>query len=299
MHFPTIAIIGRYQDTGLDILLKRLIKIITRKSRCQVLIDLNTAKNTGLSNYPIASLEQIGSIASLAIVLGGDGTVLGAARYLAQYKVPLLGINHGRLGFITDISIQDMENAIDQIIKGDYQIEERILLETGVWRDKQKMYAALSLNDVVLNRSSRGGMIGIQVECNDVFMYTQRADGLIIATPTGSTAYALASNGPILYPSLQAILLVSVASQTLSNRPVVIPMDKILRITLTEVSHLAGASAHFDTQTWSDLQIGDTMVVQKSEHTICFIHPRGYSFFSTLRKKLHWNLMPGFSRDNI
>ncbi len=295
MHFPIVALIGRYQDNGLDVLLKQLIRVITNKSESQILIESRTAHNTGLIEYPTANLEQIGMNASLAIIVGGDGTVLGTARYLAPYKVPLLGINHGRLGFITDIPIQDLDNAIKQIMEGNYQTEERILLETDIWREKQKMHTTLSLNDVVLNRSSRGGMIEIKIEWNNLFMYTQRADGIIVATPTGSTAYALASNGPILYPDLQAILLVPVASQTLSSRPVVIPEDGILNMTLTEASQFPGASAHFDTQTWSDLQVGDQIVVRKSKHTICFVHPKGYSFFSTLRKKLHWNVMPEFS----
>lgn len=295
MHFPTIALIGRYQDTGLDAPLRALAQMLIETGR-QVLIESDTAHNTGLRNYPIASLEQIGKSASLAIVMGGDGTVLGAARYLAPYGVPLLGINHGRLGFITDIPIQDTHSAINRVMEGNYLTEERMLLEGNVWRGDQKMYSAPALNDVVLNRAGRRGMIEVRVELDGSLMYTQRADGLIIATPTGSTAYALASNGPILHPGVNAMVLVPVAPQTLSNRPVVIPDTGVLSMTLTAIGRVElGASVHFDMQTWSDLQPGDRITVQRAAHTIRFVHPEGYSFFSTLRRKLHWNVMPQFS----
>lgn len=141
-------------------------------------------------------------------------------------------------------------------------------------------------------------MIEVRVEIGDTFMYTQRADGLIVATPTGSTAYALSSAGPILHPEVDAIVLVPVAPQTLSNRPVVIPADGILNMTLTAMGRVdGGASVHFDMQTWSDLQPGDRIVVKRAPHTIRFLHPPGYSFFSTLRRKLDWNRMPNSSND--
>jgi NAD+ kinase len=149
------------------------------------------------------------------------------------------------------------------------------------------------LNDVVLNRAGRGGMIEVRVELDGSFMYTQRADGLIVATPTGSTAYALSANGPILHPGLTAMVLVPVAPQTLSNRPIVIPDTGELTLTLTAMGRVeSGASCHFDMQTWSDLQPGDRIVVRRAPHTIRFLHPEGYSFLTTLRRKLHWNLMP-------
>jgi len=292
MHFPIVALIGRHQDTGLDAPLRTLAEMLVKTGR-QVLIDADTAKNTGLHDYPIATLQQIGEKASLAVVMGGDGTVLGAARTLAPYGVSLVGINHGRLGFITDVPVQESQNALARIIEGNYRAEDRMLLEGRVWRGDQLMYTAPALNDVVLNRAGRGGMIEVRVEVDGAFMYAQRADGLIIATPTGSTAYALSANGPILHPGLNAMVLVPVAPQTLSNRPIVIPGDGVLSMTLTAIGRVeTGASVHFDMQTWSDLQPGDRISVQRAPYTIRFVHPEGYSFFSTLRRKLHWNLMP-------
>lgn len=174
-----------------------------------------------------------------------------------------------------------------------------MLLQGGVWRGEQQMYSASAVNDVVLNRAGRGGMIEVRVELDGAFMYTQRADGLIIATPTGSTAYSLSANGPILHPGMNAMVLVPVAPQTLSNRPIVIPDSGVLNMTLTAMGRVEiGASVHFDMQTWSDLQPGDRITVQRAPHTIRFVHPEGYSFFSTLRRKLHWNLMPQ-ATDNL
>jgi NAD+ kinase len=160
------------------------------------------------------------------------------------------------------------------------------------------MYSGMALNDVVINRAGRGGMIELRVELDGSFMYSQRSDGLIVATPTGSTAYSLSASGPILHPKLDALLLVPVAPQTLSNRPIVIPDSGTLGITITALGRVeSGASVHFDMQTWSDCQPGDRIDVRRAQHTATFLHPTGYSFFSTLRRKLHWNRMPQPSDD--
>src|SRR5690606_2306752 len=234
----------------------------------------------------------------LAIIMGGDGTMLGAARQLALYDIPMVGINHGRLGFITDIPIQNAHDAVTSILNGQYEADQRILLEGRVIRDGKVMFSGLALNDVVLNRAGRGGMIEVRVELDDVFMYSQRADGLIIASPTGSTAYSLAVNGPIMHPSIQALLLVPVAPQTLSNRPIVLPDNGTIGLTITALGRVeSGASVHFDMQTWSDCQPGDRIEVCRSPHSVRFVHPSGYSYFATLRRKLYWNHMPQPSDD--
>jgi len=292
MHFPIIALIGRYQDSGLHAPLRALAKLLIQEGS-QVLVEADTARQTGVTEYPSASFTEIGQQANLAIVMGGDGTMLGAARHLAPFSVPVVGINHGRLGFITDIPIQNSTQALTDLLQGRYETETRMLLNATVWRGTEEMFAATALNDVVLNRSGRGGMIEVRVEVNGTFMYTQRADGLIVATPTGSTAYALSSGGPILHPEVDAIVLVPIAPQTLSNRPIVIPADGVLNMTLTAMGRSeGGASVHFDMQTWSDLMPDDRIVVQRAPHNIRFLHPVGYSFFSTLRRKLDWNRMP-------
>lgn len=292
MHFKTIAIIGRYHDSGLDAPLRQTAKTLS-DAGCHVLLERDTAHNTGISEFITASYDDIGKQADLAVVMGGDGTMLGAARILAASGVPLIGINHGRLGFITDIPLQNANEALSHVLQGNYSTEERSMLEGRVVRNGETLFSGVALNDVVLNRAGRGGMIEVRVEHNQLFMHSQRADGLIIATPTGSTAYSLSASGPLVHPGLNAILLVPVAPQTLSNRPIVLPDTGTLSLTISALGRVeSGASVHFDMQTWSDCQVGDRIDVRRAQHTVRLIHPTGYSFFSTLRRKLHWNRMP-------
>ncbi|CAM5779487.1 NAD kinase [Castellaniella caeni] len=291
MHFNTVALVGRYQDSGLDAPLRRLGAVL-QDTGCTVLIEAETAQNTGVTHFTPASFAEIGARADLAIIMGGDGTMLAAARQLATFDVPLIGINHGRLGFITDIPLGSADEAITGILNGAYVQDERILLEGRVMRGEQQMVSGLALNDVIINRAGRGGMIELRVECNGNFMHSQRADGLIIATPTGSTAYALSAGGPILHPQVNALVLVPVAPQTLSNRPITLPEDSILNITIRALGRVeSGASVHFDMQTLSNCQEGDRIDVRRSPHRVRFLHSQGYSYFSTLRSKLNWNRM--------
>ena len=292
MSFSVVALIGRYQDSQLGAHLRALGDFL-RQEKCQVLIEADTAEHCQITEYEKASFTEIGQKADLAIVLGGDGTMLGAARNLAPWGVPVAGINHGRLGFITDIPLQNAHAAVKDLLAGRFETESRILLHGEVTRGDQRMFAATALNDVVINRAGRGGMIEVRVDIDDNYMFTLRADGLIVATPTGSTAYALSAMGPILHPSLNAMLLVPVAPQTLSNRPIVIPDQGVITLTVLSMARSeGGASVHFDMQTWSDLQTGDRITIARAADTAQFVHPTGFSFFSTLRKKLDWNRMP-------
>ncbi|TAM90424.1 MAG: NAD kinase [Candidimonas sp.] len=292
MHFKTVAFVGRYEDHGLDAPLRALAAHL-RDAGCEVLVEADTARNTGITEYSVCGYDEIGARADLAVIMGGDGTMLGAGRRLAGSRVPLIGINHGRLGFITDIPLQNAIEALTSVINGNFEADDRLMLQARVVRGGHTLFSGMAMNDVVINRAGRGGMIELRVELDGVFMYSQRADGLIVATPTGSTAYSLSANGPILYPSLKAIILVTVAAQTLSNRPIVIPETGTLGITVTALGRVeSGASVHFDMQAWSECQPGDRIDVRCAPHTVRFIHPTGYSFFSTLRRKLHWNHMP-------
>ncbi len=297
MHFKTVALIGRHQDSGLDGPLRDMVATL-RQAGCRILVEAETARNTSVTEFGQASYEEIGNNADLAVIMGGDGTMLGAGRMLAPYRVPLIGINHGRLGFITDIPLHNATDALSRVIKGNYDIEERMLLEGRIVRDGETLFSSLALNDVVINRAGRGGMIELRVELDGKFMYSQRSDGLIISTPTGSTAYALSANGPIVHPLLNAMLLVPVAPQSLSHRPIVIPDNGLLSITLATLGRVeSGASVHFDMQTWSDSLPGDRIDVRRASNTIRMVHPTGYSFFSTLRQKLQWNSMPQLTED--
>ncbi|MEK6293888.1 MAG: NAD kinase, partial [Paraburkholderia tropica] len=224
----------------------------------------------------------------------GDGTMLGIGRQLAPYRTPLIGINHGRLGFITDIPFSDMQEIVPQLLAGSFEREERSLLESRITRDGAPIYQALAFNDVVVNRSGFSGMAELRVHVDGRFMYNQRSDGLIVATPTGSTAYALSSQGPILHPQLQGIVLVPIAPHALSNRPIVLPDDCKVSIQI-----VAGrdVNVNFDMQSFTAVELNDVIEVRRSRHTVPFLHPVGYSYYRTLRKKLHWNEHPSLQDD--
>ncbi|MFP5405085.1 MAG: NAD kinase [Gammaproteobacteria bacterium] len=285
--FRTVALAGRYQTAEVAASLAQIGAYLCARG-LTVLLERRTAESIGRP-ADAAEPEDLGHRADLAIAVGGDGTMLGIARELSPYEVPLVGINHGRLGFITDIGLDSWKEALGAILDGDYLAEERTLLTARVVRDEEVVWSELALNDVVVNRSSRTGMIELQVHVDDLYMYSQRADGLIVATPTGSTAYALSANGPILHPQLQGLVIVPVAPQSLSNRPIVLPDDVTITIRVVEGREPRVAG---DMQVFSDLQVGDDILVQRAPFRSRFLHPPGYSHYGTLRAKLNWHEMP-------
>lgn len=286
--FGRIALVGKYQADGIADHLHELAKLALGHG-CEVFLEAETAKNTQINDYPHKKVEDFAGSIDLAIVLGGDGTMLGIGRQLAGSKVPLVGVNLGRLGYMTDIPIQDVKTVLTEIIAGDYEADERTLLDAAVLRDGKVINRALALNDVVVNRSGISGMVELAVKVNDSFMYNQRSDGLIVSTPTGSTAYALSAGGPILHPRVAGILLVPIAPHALSNRPIVLPQDA-----KTSIEVISGREVivNFDMQSLTHLQVGDRVDVRQSDKTISLLHPRGHSDYRTLREKLHWNEYP-------
>jgi NAD+ kinase len=284
-QFKTVALVGRSNTPAIGEPLTALAACIAQRG-FEVVFEAETARDIGISGHPALTPAEIGVRADVAVVLGGDGTMLGIGRQLAPYKTPLIGINHGRLGFMTDIAASDMQHVVPQMLAGSFEREERALLESRIMRDGQPIYHALAFNDVVVNRSGFSGMAELRVSVDGRFMYDQRSDGLIVATPTGSTAYALSSQGPILHPRLQGLVLVPIAPHSLSNRPIVLPDDCALSIQI-----IAGrdVNVNFDMQSFTALELNDTIDVRRSSHTVPFLHPVGYSYYATLRKKLHWN----------
>jgi NAD+ kinase len=200
--------------------------------------------------------------------------------------VPLIGINRGRLGFITDISLDNYQSTLIPMLAGEYEEDHRSLMQAQVMRDGVSIFDALAMNDVVVNRGATSGMVELRVTVGRHFVANQRADGMIIASPTGSTAYALSAGGPLLHPAVPGWVLVPIAPHTLSNRPILLPDADEVSI---EVVGGRDASANFDMQSLASLAIGDRVVVRRSEFRVRFLHPRGWSYFDTLRKKLHWN----------
>ncbi|EOA06236.1 NAD kinase [Herbaspirillum sp. BH-1] len=284
----TVAIVGKYQAVGIAQILSD-IAVFLESHGHTVVFETETAENIALQGYDSMTPEQIGHHADVAIVVGGDGTMLGIARQLAPYNVPLIGINQGRLGFITDIAQDRMIPALAEMLDGNVEAESRSLLEARVYREGGEIFRALALNDVVVARGSTSGMVELRVEVDGRFMYNQRSDGLIVATPTGSTAYALSAGGPILHPSLHGIVMVPISPHSLSNRP--ITLSDSCEIVIQVVSGRE-VSANFDMQSLTSVLHGDRIVIRRSAHKITFLHPQGWSYFDTLREKLHWNEYP-------
>ncbi len=290
--FRHIALLGKYQlitaghtKSSSRQTLESIAQFLHSQG-CEVILEHDTAAVSGLTGYPVMNIQQIGESCDLALVVGGDGTMLGYARQLAEYDVPLIGINQGRLGFITDIPLNEFERTLEAMLRGAYEEDKRALMHAKVWRDGHCVFDALALNDVVVNRGATSGMLEVRVAVDGRFVANQRADGLIMATPTGSTAYSLSVGGPLLHPSLPAWVMAPIAPHTLSNRPIVLADTGEIAIDL-----VAGrdASANFDMQSLASLLIGDRITVQRSKHSARFLHPRGWSYFDTLREKLHWN----------
>ncbi len=284
-RFPHVVIIGKYQALGSRDLVDGIAHFLHDQG-CDVSLERDTALNTGLLQHPALTVPEMGRSCDLALVVGGDGTMLGIGRQLARYGVPLVGINQGRLGFITDVPFESYREKLLPILRGEFEEEKRALMAATVWRDERCVFEATALNDVVVNRAGAAGMIELRVEVDGHFVANQRADGLIIASPTGSTAYALSAGGPLLHPAIDGWVMVPIAPHTLSNRPVVLPAQSEIAV---EIVSGKDASANFDMQSLASLLHGDRIVVRRSEHALRLLHPKGWSYFDTLRKKLHWN----------
>ena len=283
--FKTIALIGRYNSPDVAAALAAMGDYLRKQGR-KVLVEKETAASSRVGGFPVADYDEIGAEADLAVVQGGDGSMLNAARSLAAHRVPLVGVNQGRLGFMTDIASSKMLEAMAQILSGRYALEERTMLAAEVSRGGKSALSTLALNDAVVNRGAVGRLIEFLVHIDGEFLYDLRSDGLIVATPTGSTAYALSSNGPILQPSVPGFALVPICPHTLSNRPIMVSDRSVIEITL---KRSIDARLHFDGQMECDLHENDRVVLRRAEHTITFVHPPGYSYFAMLREKLHWS----------
>lgn len=283
--FRHVALIGKYHAQGSRSALEGIAQFLGAQG-CEVAIEEDTANNAGITAYPIFNVAQIGAQCDLGLVVGGDGTMLGIGRQLAQFGVPLVGINQGRLGFITDIAFEAYQTTLAPILQGHYDEDPRWMMQAKVVRDGDCVFNATAMNDVVVNRGASAGMVELRVEIDGRFVANQRADGLIIASPTGSTAYSLSAGGPLLHPSIGGWILVPIAPHNLSNRPIVLSDQGEVAV---EIVAGRDASANFDMQTLTSLLHGDRIIVRRSEHQVRFLHPVGWSYFDTLRKKLHWN----------
>jgi NAD+ kinase len=294
--FRRVALIGKPTPEIAESL--RALRDFLRTRGCEVMIEKETAASVGengAAGSKTAGYEEIGRGADLAIVLGGDGTMLAAARNLARHKVPLAGINQGRLGFMTDIALSEMSESVGAILEGRHSIEERALIEVEILRAGKSLLRTVALNEAVLTKGSQARLIEFKLSINGEYVYRLRADGVIVATPTGSTAYALSAQGPILQPTVPAFALVPLNPHVLSARPVSVSDSSVIEI---ELLRALDARAHFDGFALTDLQEGDRLVLKRSADAIRFVHPPGYSYFTMLREKLRWSKAVGQRLDD-
>ena len=284
-RFRHAALVGKYQAQGMRGVLEEIAGFLVRQGM-EVSLEAQTALNTGITGHGALTPDELGQHCDLAIVVGGDGTMLGIARQLARHGTPLVGINQGRFGFITDVSVGQYAEVLAPMIAGDYEEEHRTMLEGNVLRDGAVIFDGFAMNDVVVNRGAAASMVELKVDIGAEFVANFRSDGLIIASPTGSTAYALSAGGPILHPGIAGWVLVPIAPHDLSNRPIVLPDTGEINI---EIVAGREASVSFDMQSFASLAHGDRVSVRRSAHQVRFLHPRGWSYYATLRRKLHWN----------
>jgi len=265
--FRRIALIGKPNSREVDASLKEIRAFLAERG-CEV--------------------QTEGKGADLAVVAGGDGTMLTAARELVPLGVPLVGINQGRLGFMTDIGHDDMRAGLGAILDGRYLIEERALLDDEIRREGKSMLRTVALNEAVVGKGAQGRLIEFELSLDGEFVYTLRADGILVATPTGSTAYALSAQGPILHPAVPALALVPLNPHTLSARPVSVSDRSVIEIRLARTPG-ADAQTYFDGFALAELAPGDRLILKRSSHVARFVHPPGYKYFATLREKLGWS----------
>jgi NAD+ kinase len=287
--FRNIGIIGR-DGSGVVESLQRLVVFLRSRGlniiigdHIQHLLDASC-----LQDARVCSRKMIGEISDLIIVVGGDGSLLAAARTLARYDVPVLGVNRGRLGFLTDVSPDEIELRVGEVLDGQFRIEKRFLLDAVVKRNGEPVGAGEALNDVVVNSGTSAKMIEFELYIEGEFVYRQRSDGLIMSTPTGSTAYSLSGGGPIMHPRLDAIVLVPMFPHTLSSRPIVVDGNSEIKLVICDTNS-GGVPVTFDGQVNVTAQAGDLVYVTKKPHKLKMIHPLTHSFYASCRDKLGWH----------
>jgi len=288
-HFTHIGLIGKADDSNVSTTLRGLIAFLEQRET-EILLDDSLADILPSTPHALVDRETLASTCDLAIVVGGDGTLLNAARSLAESGIAVLGVNLGRLGFLVDVSPEDMPEQLDKILSGAFTEEQRTLLHMTVTRDGNMISESSALNDVVVHKKDVARMIDLDTWIDRHFLNTNRSDGLIISTPTGSTAYALSGGGPILHPRLDAITLVPICPHTLSNRPIVIHDDSVIEIIIHKGTLEATVSC--DGQVNQSLEADDLITVRKHNHALRLLHPLGHDYFAVLREKLRWSEQP-------
>jgi len=286
-NFSKIGVIGKHGEAqrvseALQILSEFLVE-----SGKEVYLDSATSELVPTLDHKVVSRKELGELCDVCIVVGGDGTLLNAARCLARYEVPLIGVNLGRLGFLTDISIEEMITNLEKIFAGEYNEEPRGLLQASIYRQSELINASIAFNDVVVHKWNGARMLEYETYIDGKFINSTRSDGLIVSTPTGSTGYALSGGGPILHPCLHAIVLVPICPHTMTYRPIVVYADSTIVIIVKDCNQ-AEAQVTCDGQINLGLQPEDKIEITRHEKLVRLIHPSSYDYYSILRAKLHW-----------
>lgn len=288
MSFKNIALIGKYQSTDLT---AQVVSLARHIHNLGLNVYVDCAEYCDLSSFSglnTGSLKDWLGLLDLVIVIGGDGTLLSAAREIVDHNIPIIGINQGKLGFMTDIAVDEMVQCIDEILlKNSYTVEPRSLISVKVIRDHMPpVMQGIALNDVVISRGGIGNMIEFDISIDGQFVLSQKSDGIIFATPTGSTAYSLAAGGPIMHPSANVLSIVPICPQSLSNRPIVVPDNVTIEFTLVKEN---ATQIHVDGQECFDLKYQDQVILTRHSKQFQLIHPTNYNYYYTLRKKLDWS----------
>jgi len=286
-RFRTVGLIGKHGDESVARTLELLVDLL-RSAGADGLFDAESAEKLPSFGLPVVDRQTLGRRSDLVIVVAGDGTFLNAARSLVDLDVPLLGVNLGRLGFLADVMPAEMNDRLTDVIAGDYDEERRFLLDARVVRDGQEIFSGSALNEVVAHKWHIARLIQFQTYIDGRLVNTQRSDGLIVATPTGSTAYSLSGGGPILHPGLEAVVLVPICPHTLSSRPLVVAADSEFEIRMGHSGEQPEAQLTCDGQTTMALAPADRIIIAQKQRRLRLVHPRGHDYFATLRAKLHW-----------
>ncbi len=285
-NFRNIGLVGRTGKSSVVDTLCLLYDYLLQKG-LHPIFDAETAELVPVTTAQVVSRALLGETCDLVIVVGGDGSLLHAARTLVRHRTPVIGINRGRLGFLTDVSPHEVLYKLDQVFNGQYTIDQRFLLQLEVRSGNHVKYEAIALNDIVLHAGKSVHMIDFELSIDGHYVYRQHSDGLIISTPTGSTAYALSAGGPIMYPTMDAVVIVPMHPHTLSSRPIVVGGESEIKIQIRDNRVLPMVSA--DGQTSLSLQVGDWLHIRKCPFKLSLLHPPGYDFYAACRTKLGWN----------
>jgi NAD+ kinase len=291
-QFSTIGIISRRDNRDILDSLQVLTAYLRKRPHTGIVVDDAVSDLLGSHDFEVCKRESMGSCCQLVIVIGGDGSMLKVASTLAEQGVPVVGINRGRLGFLTDIVPEEIEKSLDEILAGKFKVESRFLLDVGIAGKSGQVKLGSAMNDVVLHPGVAAQMIEFELYIDGQFVYNQASDGLIVATPTGSTAYSMSAGGPIMHPRLDALVLVPMYPHSLSSRPIVVDSDAEITVVIGE-RHDTTPQISCDGSVVYTTAVGDVLTIKRKPQQLQLLHPIDYDYYATCRSKLGWSHRPG------